>query len=50
VALVKQTDPTDAVVATVEREKAAVTAGNWADYLAVLTDDAVFMPPNSTPN
>jgi ketosteroid isomerase-like protein len=46
-ALVKKTDGAQPVAAAIEREKAAVTAGNWADYLAVLTDDAVFMPPNS---
>jgi ketosteroid isomerase-like protein len=35
------------VLAPVEAEKAAIAAGNPADYLAVLTDDATFMPPNS---
>ena len=36
------------VLAPVEREKTAISTGNSAEYFAVLTDDAVFMPPNST--
>jgi ketosteroid isomerase-like protein len=34
-------------LAPVEREKAAIAAGDSTDYLAVLSDDAIFMPPNS---
>lgn len=35
------------VMAAIEREKAAVASGNWPDYQAVLSEDVVFMPPQS---
>ena len=35
------------VYATIDREAAAITAGDSHAYFAVLTDDAVFMPPNA---
>jgi ketosteroid isomerase-like protein len=35
------------VLAPVERERTAIATGDSAEYFAVLTDDAVFMPPNS---
>ncbi|HUJ43707.1 MAG TPA: DUF4440 domain-containing protein [Opitutaceae bacterium] len=37
------------VRATIDREIAAIAAGDSPAYFAVLTDDAVFMPPNSPP-
>jgi len=36
-----------AVLEPVERERAAIAAGDMAEYLRVLTDDAEFMPPNN---
>ncbi len=39
-------DPAGAL-APVDRERAAVARGNWAEYLDALADDAVFLPPNS---
>jgi ketosteroid isomerase-like protein len=37
----------EAVLDPVEREKAAITAGRAPEYLAVLTQDARFMPPKA---
>jgi ketosteroid isomerase-like protein len=33
--------------AVIDRETAAIAAGDGSAYFAVLTDDAVFMPPNA---
>lgn len=38
----------EAVVAAVEQERAAISGGDVEAYCAVLTVDAVFMPPNSS--
>ncbi len=38
--------PPKTVVAAVEQERAAVAASDLGEYLAILTGDAVFMPPN----
>ncbi len=38
---------TRTVVAAIEQERAAVVAGDLEAYLATLTGDAVFLPPNS---
>jgi ketosteroid isomerase-like protein len=35
------------VLDPIEREKAAIAAGDPAAYFAVLTEDAIFMPPQS---
>jgi ketosteroid isomerase-like protein len=35
------------VLVPIEREKSAVAAGDPAAYFAVLTEDAIFMPPQS---
>jgi ketosteroid isomerase-like protein len=47
--VMKQDRPISAnpVLAPVEREKAAVAAGDPAAYFAILTEDAIFMPPQS---
>jgi ketosteroid isomerase-like protein len=37
------------VVAVTEEERAAIAAGDIRRYLAILSDDAVFLPPNSLP-
>ncbi len=43
------TEPVDlkAVLGPVERERSAIAGGNTAEYFAILTDGAQFMPPNS---
>lgn len=38
---------TDRVLAVIGIERDAMESGNIDRYLAVLTDDAIFMPPNS---
>jgi ketosteroid isomerase-like protein len=35
------------VIAATDEEAAAIEGGDFIRYLAVLTDDALFMPPNS---
>ncbi len=37
------------VVAVTDEEVAAIRAGDIRRYLAILSDDAVFLPPNSPP-
>ena len=37
----------NAVLEPVEREKAAVASGNAGEYLAILAEDAQFLPPGS---
>ena len=39
----------DEILAVVDQERAAVEKGNISQYLAVLADGAVFMPPNAAP-
>lgn len=34
------------ILAAIERERSAVEKGDSAAYLSILSDDAVFMPPN----
>ena len=37
------------VIAAAEEETSAIATGDAERYFAILTDDAVFMPPNSLP-
>jgi ketosteroid isomerase-like protein len=37
------------VVAVTDEEVAAISAGDFDRYLAILTDDAVYLPPNLPP-
>ncbi|NIO29727.1 MAG: DUF4440 domain-containing protein [Candidatus Latescibacteria bacterium] len=39
----------DAVLSVIAQEREAVESGDSDMYLAVLTDDAIFMPPNTLP-
>lgn len=39
---------TDRVLAAIEIEREAMECGNFDRYLTVLTDDAIYMPPNSS--
>ena len=41
--------PTDRVLAAIGIERDAMETGDIDRYLAVLTDDAIFMPPNNPP-
>jgi ketosteroid isomerase-like protein len=45
---VSETDLQQAVAVT-DEEAAAIRAGDIARYLAILSDDALFLPPNSKP-